>query len=186
MRRHIVPLLAAGIAIASVAAAPSQAGRADVDHEVELLIGESATVDGGVPQGVNPSPFVGGSTGSDLTCSKAPNEYCETILVHLTNPYEEENARKGRERANANFELTTGSNMLSDYDVYWYESDADGTKGAQIASSTAFPVDNSGESTEGATLVITSTPDDDEVWVLVEVYYFSALEAYSMAIDFAS
>ncbi|NND83752.1 MAG: hypothetical protein HKN46_01235 [Acidimicrobiia bacterium] len=179
MRRLLTPAIAMGLALSAVAAAPAQDRSADVDHEVTVEIDSIVTVDGGVPQGVNPG-YNEGVTG----CSKDPHAYCETMLVQLVNEYDEDKAKKGRERANAVFTLTTGTNQVSDYDVFWYESDADGTKGAQIGSSTAFPYGES--STEGATIVTTTTPEVGEVWVYVEVVYFTAFEAWSMEIDFAN
>ncbi len=179
MRRIVAPVLGAALALSAVAAGPAERSQRSVDHEVEVAIDESVVVEGGVPQGVNPLYHEAG-TG----CSHDPHAYCETLLVRFTNPYEEENARKGRERANAVFELTTGTNQVSDYDVFWYESDADGTKGEQIGSSTAFPYGAS--SSEGATIVTSTTEDETEVWVLVEVVYFSAIEAWNMSIDYAN
>lgn len=178
MRRVLAPALAAAIALGTVAAGQSQ--QQPADHEVELAIGEQASVDGGAPQGVNAAY----DHASGTPCSKDPQSYCEHVLIKLSNPYEEENARKGRERANAVITLTTASNYLSDYDLMVYESDADGTKGSMIASSTAFPIDNSGESTEQVNLVVTTTEETTEVWVLAELVYFSAFEAYHLDIEF--
>lgn len=178
MRRLVAPALAVGLAAGTFAAAPSQDGqRVDADHVVELAIGETTTVNGGTPQGINVG-YNEGLTG----CSKDPQSYCEYVLVKLTNEYDEDKAKKGRERATANFVLTTATNQISDYDVFWYESDESGALGAQIASSTAFPY--GADSTEQAALSVTTTEEVADVWVLVEVVYFSAIEAYNLDIDF--
>ncbi len=181
MRRLVAPALALGLALSAVAATPSQQ-RADTDHQVDLEIGASVTVDGGVPAGINPGPTTSDQTGK--VCTKNPHEYCETILVHLSNPYEEENAKKGRERANAIFSLTTTDGLVSDYDVYVHLSDAEGNKYEEIANAGEFPL-LAGSSDETVTVVATTTADEQELWLYVEVYYFSAIAPYTMDIDFS-
>jgi hypothetical protein len=177
VRRSFVPLLASVLAVAAVAAAPAEQQQA-ADHSVELQIDESATVDGGAPGGINVS------NQTEQSCSKGPADYCETILVKLTNPYEEESAKKGRERATAVFTLTTPDVLVSDYDLFLYESDESGDKGSQIGTAGEFPLLVQ-DSTETMTASITTTQDVQEVWVLVEVSYFSAAAPYAMDISFS-
>lgn len=182
MSRFTVPSLVLAVALTGgIAAAPASvdsAGRVEADHTVELEIGDSVKVAGGVPQGINP-----GYHEADAGCSKAPNNYCEYVLVKFTNPYDVEHGKKGRERANADFSLTTAAGQVSDYDVVWYESDESGTMGAEIASAGEYPA-LAQTSTESATLVISSTEELSESWVLVEVVYFVAIEAYNLEITF--
>jgi hypothetical protein len=177
MRRFIAPVLACALAVGSFAAAPAAQQQA-ADHNVELQVDESATVDGGAPGGINLS------NQTEQSCSKGPADYCETILVKLTNPYEEENAKKGRERATAVFTLTTPDVLVSDYDLFLYESDEAGAKGSEIGTAGEFPLLIQ-DSTETATVSITTTQDVQEVWVLVEVSYFAAAAPYAMDISFA-
>jgi len=183
MKRHLALGLAGLVAVGSVAAAPVSDQQVAADHSVSLEIGNSETVAGGVPQGFNTTPTTNGTSGG-LTCTKDPNTYCETVLIELTNPYEDENARKGRERGNVFFTLTTADMVLSDYDLYVYESDADGAKGSEVTSAGEFPLLIQ-SSTEQTTVVVSTTQELETVWLLAEVYYFAAVTPYELTIDFS-
>jgi hypothetical protein len=180
MRKHLALTAAALVAFSTVAAGPAQS-RADVDHEVALAIGEDATVAGGVAGGVNPDYFTASAFGA--TCNHDPHTYCETVLINVSNPFEEENAKKGRERATLFINMAP-TQPVADFDLVVYESDEDGTVGSEIGRSGQTPVADNMESSESVTAVISTTKDETEVWVIAHVIYFAAPSDYTMDVSF--
>ncbi len=171
-------LVAAALLAASVAAGPaSQAGQS-TDFEVELAQGDAATVESGAVAGVNPGHFAGADETYPCGDSSSPTAYCQTILVHVTNPFTEAEAKKGRERAS--LDLTLEMSGAGDLALLVYESDADGNRGEQVTSS-----DGLGESVESASVTVTTTADNEEGWFLVEVFFHAFSGTWTMDAAFA-
>ncbi len=169
MLRNLTAAAAALALAGSLAFAPATAQRAD--FEIALQPGETATVDSGPVAGANPGHFVG--TDNVYPCGSTPAEYCQSILVHVTNPFDEADARKGRERANLVLDLAMDG--VGDLALLVYEADADGTRGEQVGSS-----DGIGEGSESATVVVTTTEGDEERWYLVEVFFHAYSGQWSL------
>ncbi len=171
--RTLLALAAAGmVAVSTVAAAPaSQQQPAPVGHEMDLGLGDTATAEG-ENAGIGPWNFV-----DDYVCEGTPHEQCEVILVRVENPYEEENAKKGRERAN----LFLGVNSsippaINDFAIRVYESDETGAPIEFIGSAdnSAGDVQTDGGYNEEMTVVVTSTPEETVFWYRVEVIFWAA------------
>ncbi len=180
--RRTTAVLAAGFLAASAVAAGPASSQSSADHEIEMQLGDTATVAGGVPQGVNPDYF--GNAGDGGVCSHDVDTYCEQVLIKVSNPFEEENAKKGRERANLDLHLTP-TNPVSDFDLVLYESDADGTTGAEIGRSGQTPVADNPESSETINAIVTTTADETDVWVIAHIVYFAAASDYSLDVSFS-
>jgi len=182
MKRFIAGLSAI-LAASSIAAAPSPSApfaAPQIDHELALAIGESGSVTGNAQYGVNVENY----TGADYACSSDPNMYCETVLIELTNPYVEEEARKGRVRANLTFTLTP-TLPISDYDLLVFEADEDGNLGGQMGNVGETPLTPDPESKETISVPITTTVDEETVWVAVQVVYWAVVGGWTAEATFA-
>ncbi len=177
MRRSLLLLTAAATLAGATAAGPASDARQAPTHAVELGVGDALTVTGGPGLGTNAQYF------DNFECDTDPDTYCETVLVTLTNPYEEQNAKKGRERANLDL-LLTPTTYPAEMDMAIFESDADGTQGSQISQAGTFAIVDCPSGCEQINAVITTTQDTEVVHVLVHVVYFAAAGAYDLDITF--
>ncbi len=177
MRTALRLVVAAALA-ASIAAGPASS-RPSTDFEIDLVQGDDAvTVESGAVGGVNLGHFAGTEEGYPCADQPTQEAYCQSILVKVTNPFTEADARKGRERAN--LDLTLVMEGAGDLALLVYEADEDGTRGEQVASS-----DGIGESTE-ATAVAVATKEGDEVrWYRVEVFFHAFTGSWSLDASFA-
>ncbi len=178
MKRQIALALAGVTAVATVAAAPGAERRADVDHEFELALGDTASAAGSTPVGLNVQNYI-----DDYSCDGSPEHSCELALIKVTNPYEEENAKKNRERANLTIAVTPDV-PASDYDVLVFESDADATKGSQVGNAGGVPMLDHPESVETVNAVVTTTEDETERWFLVWIVHWSTVGSYTIDVAF--
>lgn len=171
-------IAAAGLVVAStIAAAPagSQA-RPVADHEVELAVGDQAHIDGGAPQGMNPGYF----DALDGACNKDPHTYCEHALVHVVTEVPED-VERGRLRTTLGLTLTSPDFPLSDFDMVVWESNADGERVAEVGQSA-----NGGyvEAVEQVSVVVSTTPEVQDAWFLVDVIYFLGGPNYDLDLTF--
>lgn len=183
---RVLPLALATTLAASIAAAPVAApGTGDErraaapTHEVAVGIDEELTVSGGPGVGTNANYF------TDYECDSDPDTYCETVLVELTNPYEEANAKKGRERGTLLLDLVP-TTYPAELDMALFESDPDGSQGAQISQAGTFAIVDCETGCEQISAAITTTEDVETIWVLVHVVYFAAAGEYDLDISFSS
>lgn len=183
MKRTLTTLVAAGLLGAAAAAAPAQQRPEPVDHEVELEIGDSAAVDAtGTTAGFNLLNVV---EGGDYHCEDTPHEACEVILVKVVNEYDEENASKGRERANLTLALdffNAGGVYPLDMAIQVWETDEDGERGELVGTADNNPPDGG----ESMAVVVTSTPDESEFFYRVEVIHGLYAGPWTMNLDFAN
>lgn len=180
MKRHLALALCGAVALGTVAAGPNEASQAAIDHEFELELGDAASDVGSQPVGINVENYVG----DGYSCDGAPNHTCGIALVKVTNPYEEENAKKGRERATLNV-VVTPDFAGSDYDVLVFESDADGNQGAEVGSAGGVPVTDHPESVESVSVVVTTTEEETERYFLVWIVHWATVGSYTIDVDFA-
>lgn len=140
---------------------------AETDFTGELAPGDTFTWEG-APVGLNPLYFEG-----EAGCSSDPNNYCEYALLKYTNPVPADDADG---RLTRNSVITITPNAAADFDLQVYASDADGTMGSMVGSSTAFPWDNTVES---VSTVIRTTTEEPTVYLLVEVIHFANVGGYT-------
>lgn len=183
MRRSLVLAAVAVVGWSSVAAGP-QAAPPDPMHEVELEVGDSVDVEGD-PSTAGTSLINVANSDSNYGCEGTPDAQCEVVLVKVTNPYEKENASKGRERANLNITLDFGTYStlgvsLTDMAIQVFESSEDGERGEVIGTADNNPP----EAPENMTVVVTSTPEETEFWYRVELIYGAHAGGYTATFDF--
>ena len=131
MRRIPVVIAVAALVTSTFAFAPAPSQQVETTHQVTFTEDGTATVEGGLPGGVNPTPFVDGTS----TCSAEPNQYCETILLTVEQPVADEDPDAldfGLGEVTIDITATVPG---SDFDLFVFESDAEGTKGTEVASS---------------------------------------------------
>lgn len=176
-RPPIVAILLAVVALPLITAAgPPADAAARVDHEVALTVGEDAAVDGGAVAGVNYAHL--GGTDETYPCGDDPAMMCRTILVELTNPFDAD-ADRGRERATLS--LALHGDGVGDAAIMVYASDVEGKRGDQVGGQ-----DELGTLADEATTVsITTTPDQETVHVLVEVFFHAWAGTWSMDLAFS-
>jgi len=187
MKRALTALALAGLAASTIAAGPQNAQPPAPDHSVELHIDDAAeaTVEG------NPDTFGTSLTnvveGGDYGCEGTPEATCEVVLVHVTNPYEEDNARKGRERANLTIELNYGTMAagapvsLSDMAIQVWASDESGARGDLVGTADSNPP----EGNEQMVVPVSTTEDETEAWYRVELIYGFHGGGYTANFSFA-
>lgn len=156
------------VVIAVLCVLVATGARAETDFTGELTPGETFTWEG-APAGLNPLYFEG-----DAGCSTDPTNYCEYALLAYTNPVPEDDA-DGRVRRSSSITITPTT--LADFDLQVYASDADGTMGSMVGSSTAFPVENEGVETVAA--IISTTTEEPTVYLLVEIIHFANVGGYT-------
>jgi hypothetical protein len=183
MRRSIA-LFAAGLVAASSIAAGQQQAPSDPMHDVELAVGDSATVEGD-PSRAGTSLTNVPASDTNYGCEGTPEAQCEVVLVKVTNPYEAENAKKGRERANLTIELDFGTYSalgvsLTDMAIKVFASSADGERGEVIGNADNNPP----EAPETMTIVVSSTEEETEFWYRVELIYGAHAGGYTADFSF--
>ncbi len=176
--RNAIALAAAGLVAAStIAAAPADQQRpADPAHTLELELGESDSASGATA-GIGPWNFAE----DHYRCDGTPEAQCEVVLVKVTNPFEEENAKKGRERANLILDLDS-TVPVGDFALQVWESDESGARGEKVGYADANPAPS--EDYEQMTVVVTSTEDETEFWYRVEIIYWAAAADYTLNVAF--
>lgn len=149
--------------------AAATGANAETDFAGELEPGDSFTWEGQAA-GLNPLYFEG-----NAGCSSDPTNFCEYALLTYHNPVPEDD-EDGR--------LTRTSTILveptlpgADFDLQVYASDADGTMGTMVGSSTAFPVDNDG--VESVVTALRTTTEQPTAYLLVEVIHFANVGGYT-------
>lgn len=156
------------VVIAVLCVLVATGARAETDFAGELSPGDTFSWNG-APAGLNPLYFEG-----NAGCSSAPTNFCEYALLAYTNPVPEDD-EDGRLRRNTTITVTP-TLPAADFDLQVYASDADGTMGAPLGASTAFPVENDGVETVSA--AISTTTEQPTVYVLVEVIHFANVGGY--------
>lgn len=153
MRRILVVIAAAALIGSTLAFTPAVSPQqAETTHQVTFSEDGTATVEGDVAGGVNPTPFVDGTS----TCSAEPDQYCETILLTIEQPVADEDPDA------IDFGLgevtidITAAVPGSDFDLFVFESDADANKGTQVA--------NSGNMAACAQVCGSGAPDPVGLW----------------------
>lgn len=186
--KRIAALVVAGAL--AVAAAPARAPEVDADHTIELGIGDTANVEGTAQGGMNLSGYVDGT----VTCTDSPEQLCETIFVAATNEVPE-----GETIASGVVSVALNAQVPgADFDLYVFESDETGAKGAEVASSgDAAAGQIVGSDPAGLLYTCTDAVDeclqfvvdtfDDEPtrYYLVEVVYFASAGSYSLDASFS-
>lgn len=182
---RFVALLAAGLTAASaLAAAPASQAPADVNHSLEMVLGDTATVEGD-PSRVGTSLVNLTNDDGVYGCEGTADQQCEVVLVKVENPYEEENARKGRENATLSVALDFGTfgtagASLTDMAIAVYESDESGTRGELVGT---FD-DNPPAAPESGSWVVTSTPEESVFLYRVELIYGAHGGGYTADFEF--
>lgn len=184
MRRSMIFVTAALCAVLLIPGAATAAP----DSTHELAPGDSLTLTGDYPAGVNfcyfGRPFVGGGdcpVFAPAQCTKDPQQYCDVVLLKFTNPVPADDP-DGKLKRTARFALDTGD--YSDYDILAYASDENGTRGAELAHSYNSPPPLGSSSDENMTVNINTTTDAPSVWVLLEVVHWLPLDAHTTQITF--
>ena len=188
MRRTLVALSAAALAASALAFAPAASpSQADTDHEVVFSGDGAQTVTGGVPGGIN----VTGFTESAVRCSSDPDAYCETILLTVEQPVADEDPDEiDFGSGDVTIDLTAAV-QGGDFDFTVFESNANGSKGAEVATSGNFlacatfcevPLvqPNACDAADECVAFGVSTSQfTSERHFLVEVVYFAAASEYT-------
>jgi hypothetical protein len=150
-----------------------------IDKQGTVVIGTPYDWDGSTAIGLNQyywDPAGQGNVGpfTHTTCDKTPQYYCDQILVEFSNPLtqlEIDSGKKSKTKTATvtidNFTPTEGP--ATDFDLFSYESDANGTLGAQLAS------DGNLQNTtqELNSFSIVTTPTEPSKFVLIRVVYFT-------------
>lgn len=135
MRRPLVALSVAALAASALAFAPvATSSQADTDHAVVFSEDGAQTVTGGLPGGIN----VTGFTEDAVRCSSDPDAYCETILLTVEQPVADEDPDEIDFGAGDVTIDLTAAVQGGDFDFTVFESDADGSKGSEVATSGNF------------------------------------------------
>jgi hypothetical protein len=183
--RRIIALAAAGlVAATTVAASPAadQQRPSDPTFNMELELGDSDNVSG-ENAGINPWNWV---DGDDYHCEDTAYERCEVVLVKVTNPFEEENAKKGRERANLLLGVaSTVPAEVQDFAIRVWESDEDGGQGELVGSADGTAGEtNGGDYNEQMNIVVTTDEEVTERYYRVEVIFWSAAGDWHLDAEF--
>ena len=172
--KAVIRMLIAGMLVAVL---PFAAAGAEVDHEGVVAQGTPFEWEGEPATGTALGNFTGGTVPQTaLECSKTPDSYCEFVLLAFDVSLTEEEIAAGKTRKTANGEIAIGNPTLPayDFDLKVYDSDAEGTKGAQVASVGDLD-ETPGEET--ATISgIRGTVDQPIKYYLVEVIYFTVVQ----------
>lgn len=193
MRRLIVALSAAALAASALAFTPApQTQQQDATHTVSFTEDGTKTVYGGPPGGVNLTPF--NPLGSQQ-CTDEVDGYCETVLIEVQQPVANED-EQAFELGTGSLSIETTSNVPGgDFDIFLYESTADGYQGKQLDSSGNAPGCAVNCATpahftkcSGADECITVDVDTNEAdaarFYLLEVYYFATPDAHTTVIGY--
>ena len=115
----------------------------------------------------------------DRRCGKEVTTYCEATLATLSNPVPDHDADGVLSRGVT--VTIEAKNAVSDYDLYVFASDDQGSRGAEIARSTAA-IDTS--TTETVQFPVRTTRANPFAYVYIEVVYFAAVGGYSGSVAF--
>ncbi len=183
MRRSIA-LFAAGLVAATTVAAGQQSTPPEPMHNVELTVGDAAQVEGN-PDTAGTSLINVANSDSNYACEGTPDATCEVVLVRVENPYEEENAKKGRERANLTIDLDFGTYgtlgySATDMAIQVFASSEGGERGEVIGTADNNPPD----APESMTIVVSSTPEETVFWYRVELIYGAHAGGYTADFSF--
>lgn len=136
MRRSVVVLAVAALVGSTLAFAPAVTSQqAETTHQVTFTEDGTQTVQGDVPGGINLTGF----TEDGVRCSSDPDAYCETILVTVEQPVADDG-----DPDTLSFGLgevvmdTTADVQGGDFDITVFESDAEASRGSELASSGNF------------------------------------------------
>lgn len=193
MKKTTTAFAAAAFALSAIAAAPAttltEASQADdrFDHHVALeLDGEVVSVDGGIPQGVNPNYFdIAPGTVPGGTCDGSPTNYCELVEVTIdTTGLHPVNAAGETQDLLifGSFDLAS-TQPAADFDLDVYRLKADGSDGDHVGQSGRTPVADTDENgyDENVPFNLTITPaEEGEVKFVVKVVYFAAPSTYRL------
>ena len=146
---------------------------AEPEYTGALNPGESFTWEGAAV-GLNPLYFE-----AEAGCSTDPTNFCEYALLSYTNPVPADDADGRLTRTST---ITITPTAVSDLDLQVYASDAAGTMGTMIGSSTAYPIDNEG--VESVYAVMRTTTEVPTVYVLVEVIHYANVGGYTGSATF--
>lgn len=174
--------------VGGIAAGPTQQA-SSADHDVVLTPGEAAHVDGGAPGGINYTPIVTGGTQPEPTCTHDPSTYCESTLVMLSADVPDD-APRGR--VTSTFALTLDAVApVADFDVYVFQSDETGARGARLDTSGALAGGQVAPAQDGILwrcpgsdecieMSVSFRQGDEPEYLLVEVHYSIAPVSYVM------
>lgn len=143
MKRLLMTALAAGML---VAAAPGASTDAPEGYAHEVLLDTSAeetrtaSVAGGLPGGVNLTPFLG-TAGVDQTCGTDVSDYCEVTYLAVTNPVADTDPDNPNEFDRFRLDINVVADVPgADFDLFVFETNADGTeRSTEVASSGNAP-----------------------------------------------
>jgi hypothetical protein len=173
-------LMTAGL-IAALVPLTGASAQVEGDHDLGVIeAGESTTWTGDAQSGINLN-YHGGFlveaprevAGTPDTCSKDPNTYCDTAVVELSNPLEEDDPRTNLTRQ-ANVRIDAAA-PWSDLDLAVYEIRPDGTRGAQVGrGGCPCPPDNPAGMWEEVSFSVRTTHAVPSKRYLIEVVYWAA------------
>ena len=174
IRMFVAGMLVAALPLTAASAAPDRTGT--------VVAGTPYTWEGVVATGTAFENFIGarsvnGVVVTDgLQCSKNPDSYCEATLVGFDLTLTEQEIAAGKTKKTANAEIAIGDPTVAayDFDLKVYESDAEGTKGAEVAS--VGDLDETPGEETAAISGIRGTVQAPTAYYLVEVIYFYAVQ----------
>jgi hypothetical protein len=150
-----------------------------IDQAGTVVIGTPFNWNGSTATGLNQyywDPAGQGDVGplTHTTCNKDPLFYCDQILVEFSNPLTQAEIDAGKKTKTKSATVTIDTfspadGPVTDFDLFTYESDANGTLGAQIDSDGAL--ENTTQ--EVNTVSIVTTPTQPSKFVLVRVVFFT-------------
>jgi hypothetical protein len=149
-----------------------------IDQAGKVVIGTPFNWDGSTATGLNAyywDPAEQGNVGpvTHTTCDKTPQYYCDQILVEFSNPLTEAQILAGLKSKSKTATVTIDTFLptegpATDFDLFSYESDANGTMGAMLDSDGA----TQNTTQELNTYSIITTPTEPSKFVLIRVVYF--------------
>lgn len=198
MRRSVVFLATAALVASAFAFAPAVTSQqAETTHQVTFTEDGSETVVGGPPGGINLTGLIEGQ----VRCSSDPDAYCETILVTVEQPVADEDPDAVEFGLGQVTIDVTSAVPGGDFDLYVRESDADGSRGTEMASSgnasACAQVCGSGVpdpiglwpnqcdgTDECVDVGVTTTDVVGTKYLLVEIVYFAAPAGYTANLSY--
>jgi hypothetical protein len=149
---------------------------------VKVSAGTTYTWDATPTTGLNVAywgvPFTG--VGATSACGDEVADYCETRLFELSNPLTQADIDAGRTKRTKSATITINNfgpvpDPVTDYDLLVFDSDANGTRGDELATSTAYGHEQAGD--ESVTLSIVTTLAEPSKYVFVEIVYFAVVNS---------
>ena len=181
--KAVIRMLVAGMLVAVL---PFAAAGAEVDREGLVVAGTPYEWDGAATTGTAFENMIGEVAVEDvvvsdgLQCSKNPDAYCETTLVGFDLTLTEDEIAAGKTRKTVTGEIAIGTPTvpLYDYDLKIYESDAAGTKGAEVASVGDLD-ETPGEETATVSGIRGTIEQPIKHYLVEVIYFFSVQGSYS-------